>query len=374
MTLALAAPALPPLAAALRVAAERRRAPPLPAPHPAPPPTAILLPVRDEAANVVACVESLAGQSAPARLRVIDDGSTDATPELLAALGRAHLGLEVLAARPLPDGWGGKVNALETGRLGVSEPWLLLTDADTRHAPELLARAHAAAAEHQLDALSLAGFQEAGSAGEALLVPAVFALLDLLLGDWRPHARGEALSPVANGQFFLLRRAALERIGGFGAIAGRTLDDVELARALAAAGFRTGFRRAGEALRVRMYPGGRAAFAGWRRNLGLFLAPRPGTILAALLLLLPALVLGVALATGDLQAAATIWALSALASLVVRPRRQRAAALVAPLDALALGALLLTAHVDLVRGRRAPWRGRSVPLAHPAESEEKKRP
>ena len=374
MTLAFAAPALLLLAAALRVVAERRRAPPLPAPHSAPPPTAILLPVRDEAANVVACVESLAGQSAPARLRVIDDGSTDATPELLEALGRAHPGLEVLAARPLPDGWGGKVNALETGRLGVAEPWLLLTDADTRHAPELLARAHAAAAERRLDALSLAGCQETGSAGEALLVPAVFALLDFLLGDWGPHARGEASSAVANGQFFLLRRAALERIGGFGAIAGRALDDVELARALAAAGFRTGFRRAGEALRVRMYPGGRAAFAGWRRNLGLFLAPRPGTILAALLLLLPAVALAAALLTGDLEAAATLWALSALASWVVRPRGQRALALAAPLDALALGGLLLTAHADRARGRRAPWRGRRVPLATSTENQEKKRP
>jgi chlorobactene glucosyltransferase len=378
MTPVLVASALLLAAAALRVALARRRAPPLPPPHPVPPPTAVLLPVRDEAENVDACVESLVAQCARTRLRVIDDGSTDATPRHLAALRAAHAGLELLAARPLPAGWGGKVNALETGRTGLpalTEPWLLLTDADTRHAPDLLARAHAAADEHRLDALSLSGLQVAGSAGEALLVPAVFALLDCLLGDWRPHARGEASSPVANGQFFLLRREALERIGGFAAIAGRALDDVELARALAAAGFRVGFRRAGGALRVRMYPGGAAAFAGWRRNLALFLAPRPATaLLAAALLLLPALALAVALATGDLPSAAAIWALCAIASLLVRPGGQRIAALLAPLDAFLLGALLLTASIDRARGRRAPWRGREVALIHAPEGKETKRP
>ncbi len=377
MTLALVTPALLLAAAALHVARARRRALPLPPPHPVPPPTAVLLPVRDEAENVAACVESLAAQSARPRLRVIDDGSTDATPRLLAALRAAHPALELLDARPLPAGWGGKVNALESGRTGLpglTEPWLLLTDADTRHAPDLLARAHAAADEHRLDALSLSGFQVAGSAGEALLVPAVFALLDFLLGDWRPHARGEARSPVANGQFFLLRRAALERIGGFAAIAGRALDDVELARALATAGFRVGFRRAGEALRVRMYRGAGAAFAGWRRNLALFLAPRPTTLIAAGLLLLPALALATALATRDLRAAAAIWTLSALASLLVRPSGQRLAACLAPLDALLLGALLLTALVDRARGRSAPWRGREVAVTWPAESKETERP
>ena len=81
-------------------------------------------------------------------------------------------------------GGSGKVNALASGFQGVATPWALLTDADTRHQPELLARAHAAAAEHRLDALSLSGRQLTAGLGESLLTPAAYALLDRMLGTW----------------------------------------------------------------------------------------------------------------------------------------------------------------------------------------------
>ncbi len=187
-------------------------------------------------------------------------------------------------ARPLAAGWGGKVNALATGFDSVATPWILLTDADTRHQPELLARAHAAAAEHRLDALSLSGRQVTDGFGESLLTPAAYALLDRMLGDWRPYARGEGATPIANGQYFLLKTEALRTIGGFAAIAGDALDDVALANKLHAGGFKVGFRRAGDALTVRMYRGARATFRGWRRNFALFVAARPAAALAAIAL------------------------------------------------------------------------------------------
>ncbi len=176
------------------------------------------------------------------------------------------------------------MNALATGFDGVATPWILLTDADTRHQPDLLARAHAAAVEHRLDALSLSGRQLTVGLGESLLTPAAYALLDLMLGDWRPFARGEGPTPIANGQYFLLKSGALRTIGGFAAISGDPLDDVALAGALRAGGFRVGFRRAGAALQVRMYEGTRASFRGWRRNFALFVAARPAAALAAIAL------------------------------------------------------------------------------------------
>src|SRR4029453_8942799 len=96
------------------------------------------------------------------------------------------------------------------------------------HQPELLARAHAAVRNSGLDAISIAGRQEARG-GEAILMPVVFALLDAMLGDWRRAARGDG-PPVANGQFILVRRAALEAAGGMAAVRGETLDPVALAR------------------------------------------------------------------------------------------------------------------------------------------------
>ena len=258
------------LALAARIQARREAAPPLPEALTPVPPTLAVLPVRDEEANVVPCLESLLAQTARPAIRVVDDGSRDRTAELAKAVASRTDRIEVLAAGPLPEGWRGKLHALAVGMAGRAEPWLLFTDADTRHAPPLLARAHAAAADHDLDLVSVAGRQETRGLGEALVTPTVFAVLDALLGDWAEAARG-AGPAVANGQFMLIRRRALEESRGLEAVRGAILDDIALAAHLRRHGARTGFWRAGDLLRVRMYEGLAATWRGWRRNLaGIF--------------------------------------------------------------------------------------------------------
>lgn len=353
------------LALAARLAFWRRRAPALPPPLAALPATTILLPVRDEEANLAACAATLLAQQGAPALRVIDDGSSDRTPEILAGLAGREPRLTALRARPLAAGWGGKVNALASGFDGVTTAWILLTDADTRHQPELLARAHAAATDHRLDALSLSGRQTTSGLGEALLTPAAYALLDLLLGDWRPYARGFGPTPIANGQFFLVKTEALRTIGGFAAIAENPLDDVALATKLHAGGFKVGFLRAGYALQVRMYRGARATFRGWRRNFALFVAARPAAALAAVALpLATALLFVAALARRDILALGACWIGGAMASAATRRSSGNNPFVGAffPLDLLLLAATLALAMLDRARGRAAPWRGREITI------------
>ena len=301
---------------------------------------------------------------------MIDDGSTDGTAAVAAALiaeiaataGEPRLTL--LAAGPLPAGWRGKVHALWVGAQGVATPWLLLTDADARHHPELLARALAAAAAGGLDAVSVAGWQEARGMGENLIVPPVFALLDAVLGDWRAAAAGGG-PPVASGQFLLVRREAWDAAGGFPTIRGAPIDDVALAVRLRAHGGRTAFFRAPDLLRVRMYRGGGAAVQGWRRNLGAIFGPRPAAAAAPLaFLLLPPLALLAALATGRWVEAALLWGAGVAASGLCRAGSGHPPgwALLYPLDALALAALLAAGVRDHRRGRLASWKGREIPV------------
>jgi hypothetical protein len=349
------------LGLALRTEERRRRAPALPPPLPHPPGTTILLPVRDERLNVEDCVATLLAQTAAPRVRVIDDGSTDGTPGLVAARAAAEPRLELLAAGPLPAGWPGKVHALWVGSREIETPWLLSTDADTRHAPDLLARAHAAAAGRRLDAVSLAGLQEARGLGENLLVPPVFALLDAFLGDWGAAADG-AGPAVANGQYILLRREALEASGGFEAVRTAPIDDVALAARLREHGFRTGFLRAA-GLRTRMYRGFREAARGWRRNLGALFSHLPGTAAVVLaVLLLPALVLATAVLTGRWVEAAILWTAGAAASILLRSGsgHRPLYGLLYPLDALVLAGVLVVGVVDRRRKRVVSWKGRTV--------------
>ncbi len=349
------------LGLALKTEDRRRRAPALPRPLLPAPETTILLPVRDERHNVVDCVETLLAQTAAPLVRVIDDGSTDGTGELVAARAASEPRLTLLAAGPLPPGWRGKVHALEVGAQRAETPWLLSTDADTRHAPDLLARAHAAAAERRLDAISLAGAQEVSGLGENLLVPPVFALLDALLGDWEAAAGGSGPA-VANGQFILLRREAWEACGGFATVRNVPLDDVAVAARLRAGGFRTGFFRT-DGLRVRMYRGWGEAFQGWRRNLGGLLGASPrivGTALAVLLL--PVATLGAAGLAGQPMTAVLLWAVGAAASMLLRSGsgHRPAWGFLYPLDALALAGVLALATLDRRRGRLLSWKGRDM--------------
>ncbi len=249
---------------------------------------------------------------------------------------------------------------------GTETPWILLTDADTRHAPNLLARVQAAAAGRRLDAVSIAGHQEVHGAGENLLIPSAFALLDALLGDWNAVADGGGPA-VANGQLILLRRQAWEASGGFEPIRTAPIDDVAIAAQMRAHGFRTGFFRSND-LTVRMYRGGRETLRGWRRNLGALFAHLPGKTAQVLaVLLLPPLVLAADLLGGFWLggfwlAAAVLWAAGAAASMILRAGSGHGPAwgLLYPLDAVLLAGVLFLGVVDRRLGRGVRWKGREV--------------
>ena len=371
MSLLLAVPvALALVALVVRVDRWRAAAPVLERAAGASPAVTVLLPVRDEEENVEACVRGLLAQTADCRVVVIDDSSEDRTAEIVRELaaedGRAER-VELVTAPPLPDGWKGKVHALETGLGRVDTPWLLSTDADTRHHPDLLARTLATAEARGLDSLSIAGWQEARGPGENLITPLVFGLLDGLLGDWTPAARGESPpgQDVANGQFILARSRALRAIGGFARLRSAALDDVTLVRHLRAAGFRHGFLRAPDLLRVRMYHGLGGTFRGWRRNLGAIFAGRRGAAWGLFwLLLLPVLLLAGLLAAGEPAAALVLWSGGAVASAILRrgSRHPPAYGLLHPLDALLTAVCLFLGLRDAGRGTLSAWKGRPVRL------------
>jgi cellulose synthase/poly-beta-1,6-N-acetylglucosamine synthase-like glycosyltransferase len=355
----------------LAIEERRRRAPrlgaaglpPLPAsPEFDPAAALVLLPVRNEAVNVEPCMTALLALAGKPRVRVIDDDSADATARMAAALAAREPRLTLLAAGPLPAGWRGKVHALWVGSQEAGADWLLLVDADVRVNPAALDRALAAAESRRLDVVSLAGRQEAHGVAENLLIPPVFALLDAQLGDWEAAAEGGG-APVANGQFLLLRRTAWEKSGGFAAIRHEVIDDVAIVTAMRRHGHRTGFFRAPELLSVRMYHGFREATRGWRRNLGGLLGPRRTATAAILAVLVaPALAMAAALATGRGVAATILWTAGVATSGLLRTGsgHSPAWALLYPLDALMLAAVLAAGTRDRRRGHLLSWKGREL--------------
>ncbi|MGH6968514.1 MAG: glycosyltransferase, partial [Stellaceae bacterium] len=142
--------------------------------------------------------------------------------------------LRVVAARPLPDGWSGKLWALAEGVRAAGEggaPDLyLFTDADIAHHPhnlsELVARL-----ETGYDLVSLMVKLHCRSLAERFMIPAfVYFFAMLYPFAWVNDAR-KRLAAAAGG-CMLMRRTAFERIGGFDSVKGELIDDCALARAV----------------------------------------------------------------------------------------------------------------------------------------------
>jgi hopene-associated glycosyltransferase HpnB len=208
-----------------------------PAPEPAVwPGVHVLVPARDEAESLPQTLPALLGQDYPGRWRVIlvDDRSEDGTADVATAVAGGDARLTVLDGGQLPPGWVGKVWALEQGvEESARDPqrpdYLLLTDADIRHAPGSLRRLVAESEAGGLALNSRMARLRCVTGPERLLIPPFVYFFNLLypmryVNDLRSRVAAAA------GGCMLLRRTALERAGGLTSIRGEIIDDVNLAR------------------------------------------------------------------------------------------------------------------------------------------------
>lgn len=246
-----------------RLARGRTRRAPL-ARGASPPPTAtisVVVPARDEATRLAACLEGLRDDPDVAQLLVVDDCSTDAT----AAVARAG-GATVVAGAALPPGWCGKPWALAQGLDRAAGEIVVFLDADTRPQPGLVRELAALAQE--VDLVSAGPRFVCVSAGERLLHPSMAATIPYRTGPG--DAAGHQPSPtraIVNGQCLAIRRDTLLAAGGWGRVRAHMTEDVALARALRGDGRTIAFVDATELLDVRMYDSARATWSGWSRSL-----------------------------------------------------------------------------------------------------------
>src|SRR6266852_6994485 len=246
------------------------------------PVVSIIVPARNEEANIAACLESLVAQSGiPYEIIVIDDDSTDRTAEI----ARSFPKVKLIPAGPLPDNWTGKNNAMSAGAKAAhtKAKWLLFTDADTVHQPGSLARAVAEAEQHAAALLSYSPKQEVYGFWEKPVMPVIFAELAT---TYPPQAVNNPASPIAaaNGQYLMISRETYDAVGGHTKISADLLEDVALARLVkrsnpgpqpargspdGVAGCKIFFRYAPDAVRTRMYRTFAQLREGWTKNLAL---------------------------------------------------------------------------------------------------------
>ncbi len=329
----------------------------------------IIVPARNEQRNLPTILPSLLRQDYPAiEIIVVDDASTDATGAIAAEWGARDARLRVLRGAGPPPGWTGKNYACWQGAQAARGDWLLFTDADTCHTPEALRSALALADGAGASAVSLFPRQRCESFWERLLLP--FAYQQYFAGaDTRAQGRPDSPA-LANGQYFLIRRAAYAAAGGHAAVKGSVIDDVALAGALKRAGYPTLVARGEALVSVRMYDSLGALAEGFTKNAAQFVrAQRSAGIVVALAtaanaVTLPALI--VAAASGNTVGMSGATIAYAAQGLALAPWARsfgvpRAYTLLAPLAALVFTGVAFVSFAHTLLRWPVRWKGR--PLA-----------
>jgi hopene-associated glycosyltransferase HpnB len=371
-----------------------RRLPPPPPPRTplALPAIAAVIPARNEAEILPACLPSLLGQEYGGRLAVVlvDDDSSDDTAKVAATLGADHHSeLRVVTARATPPGWAGKVWAMSEGLRAV-EPgtdYILFTDADIAYRPGTLTELARAAIGEEYAIVSQMALLRTGSRWEKLLIPA-FVYFFAQLYPFSRVSRPRSGTAAAAGGCMLVNAGALAAAGGLEAIRGARIDDVALGRLLKRAGGRCWLGLSADVLSLRPYERladiwdmiARSAYTQLRYSVALTAATVIG--LAWLYLLPPAaaiagvILLGVGAAAGGtaawLAGAGLAGWLAMSISYLPMLRLYRLSALRAPglpLIAAMYAAMTADSARRHHRGRGGEWKGRVIAPAGHEQSE-----
>lgn len=175
----------------------------------------VIVPTRNEAANIDALVERVAGALAgsPAEVIFVDD-SDDDTPDVVEQVVRSRDGgrdfVVSLLHRPVGTRDGGLGGAVVAGLRLARSPWVCVMDADLQHPPETIPHMRAAAEAEDATLVVASRYREggeatglAGSTRTALSIAASAAAKAAF-----PRALRSVTDPMSG--FFLFRRDAVD--------------------------------------------------------------------------------------------------------------------------------------------------------------------
>lgn len=343
----------------------------------------VCVPARNEERNIRACVESLLAQDYPnLEVIVLDDRSTDRTPDILRQLSVADGRLQVLHGTELLPGWAGKPYALFQASSAAGGAWLCFVDADTFLAPAALSSCYIKALETKADMFTIMTFQILGSFWEKTVMPIVMTALSVGFSPRKVNDPGTR-DAIANGQFILIKRPVYDAIGGHERVCDQIVEDKAISEQVKWNGYRLIVANGYAVARTRMYTSLAELWEGWTKNIYLGLSDRPSLALlgtfGAFLALVAALILPlwpmlgfVWYVRGGSWLALAILAESLLLWAVVIHARARVArdmgisswyALSLPLGAGMFAAMMLASTWKVLLGQGVTWKGRQY---HPA--------
>ncbi len=336
------------------------------------PRVSVLIPARDEESGIAAALESvLTNEAVELEVLVMDDHSTDRTPQIVHEFSERDSRVRLIEAPELPDGWNGKQHACHRLAEHAQYDLLLFLDADVRLSHDAIGRL-VSRIDSTPDVALLSGFpnQETGSLSEKLLIPMMhFVLLGYLpLDQMRDSCKPEF--GAGCGQLFLARRQPYFDAGGHGQIRSSRHDGLKLPRAMRAAGHKSDLVDASEIATVRMYQSLPEVVRGLLKNANEGIARSPLIFIFTVLLLggsvLPILMLAHAIFWGWTIASTAVLAIAAILSwlprmlIAVKLRQSLLGAALHPIAvAVFVGLQWVAFSKDCIGVEPVAWRGRA---------------
>jgi chlorobactene glucosyltransferase len=330
----------------------------------------VLVPARNEAATIGACIEALLAQQHPAlELIVLDDRSDDGTADVVRAVAAGDPRVRVVDGAELPEGWTGKNWACHQLSQQAHGEVLCFVDADTLLDPAAIGGALGVLRDDDADLVTLLLAADDTTTAQAVLLPMVNHVLLALFPVALMHRPGPAKLALALGPFIMVTRAAYQACGGHAAAPDEVVDDVQLCRAVKATGRSVRLANGTAVARTRWYASVGEMWRGFSKNafgaLDSNLLVAAATVLLVMpMLCAPFLRLAAGLVAGDLPdgevwvQVGLILAVRAITSVVGRDPMWTV-----PLHPLAVvfwGAALAWSMVLTTTGRSVEWRGRTV--------------
>ncbi|WP_138430011.1 glycosyltransferase [Fodinibius saliphilus] len=243
------------------------------------PKVSICIPARNEANSIERCVRSAVDQQYPnVEVVVLDDNSTDQTPEILAKLVDIFPDtLTVISGQPKPKGWLGKSWACHQLAEQTTSEIITFIDADTWIEPEATTKIVRAMGRDIVDFITLWPKQQLGTFWEKTVIPLVYwGLLTLLPTryvyrhpKWLPVFLKDKIGAkfaAACGQFMAFKRNVYQKVGGHKSVKSKVVEDVELAKEIKRNGYAMKMYHGADTIGCRMYRSADELWQGFRKN------------------------------------------------------------------------------------------------------------
>jgi chlorobactene glucosyltransferase len=219
-----------------------------------PPLVSVLIPARNEENNIRRILNSMLKQDyRNLEILVLDDNSTDATGDIVEEFVKKDGRIKLIKGAPLPAGWKGKCFACHQLSKIAKGSYFVFTDADTLHYPNSISGSLAALLKNNLDVTSIYPRQIAVTFSERMSVRFInFIILSFMPLILVKHSKAPFFS-TAIGQFFLFKREAYEKTGGFEFVKDEILEDINISKQVKRCGLKIMIYDGSDSIFCRMF-------------------------------------------------------------------------------------------------------------------------